>query len=155
MAVNTAATAQMARFYGIPSRGGGALSDFWAQIMADVVGIPMHRQANPRIHNVLGMGLLAFSRLGKIATVDPLDHIFGSLPDFPVDPSNILPDHPEGEKLESHESEQDRKQGEDPLSRPVSAVDEAGDGQNNAETDAENGKQDAPVHDQLDGKLRK
>jgi trimethylamine---corrinoid protein Co-methyltransferase len=27
MAVNTAATAQMARFYGIPSRGGGALSD--------------------------------------------------------------------------------------------------------------------------------
>ena len=27
MAVNTAATAQMARFYGIPSRGGGAISD--------------------------------------------------------------------------------------------------------------------------------
>jgi trimethylamine--corrinoid protein Co-methyltransferase len=27
MAVNTAATAQMARFYGIPSRGGGALTD--------------------------------------------------------------------------------------------------------------------------------
>ncbi|MBF0467628.1 MAG: trimethylamine methyltransferase family protein [Desulfamplus sp.] len=27
MAVNTAATAQMARFYGLPSRGGGALSD--------------------------------------------------------------------------------------------------------------------------------
>jgi trimethylamine---corrinoid protein Co-methyltransferase len=27
MAVNTAATAQMARFYGIPSRGGGAVSD--------------------------------------------------------------------------------------------------------------------------------
>ena len=29
-------------------------------------GIPMHRQANPRIHNVLGMGFLAFSRLGKL-----------------------------------------------------------------------------------------
>jgi trimethylamine--corrinoid protein Co-methyltransferase len=27
MAVNTAATAQMARFYGIPSRGGGAITD--------------------------------------------------------------------------------------------------------------------------------
>jgi xylulokinase len=34
--------------------------------MADIVGIPMHRQANPRSHNVLGMGLLAFSRLGKL-----------------------------------------------------------------------------------------
>jgi xylulokinase len=50
--------------------GGGALSDVWAQIMADVVGIPMHRQANPRIHNVVGMGLLAFSRLGKIKVED-------------------------------------------------------------------------------------
>jgi len=50
--------------------GGGALSDFWSQIMADVVGIPMHRQANPRIHNVLGMGLLAFSRLGKVKVED-------------------------------------------------------------------------------------
>jgi xylulokinase len=46
--------------------GGGALSDVWAQSMADIVGIPMHRQANPRNHNVLGMGYLAFSRLGKL-----------------------------------------------------------------------------------------
>ncbi len=50
--------------------GGGALSDVWAQIMADVVGIPMHRQANPRIHNVVGMGLLAFSRLGQVKVED-------------------------------------------------------------------------------------
>jgi xylulokinase len=50
--------------------GGGALSDVWAQIMADVVGIPMHRQENPRIHNVIGMGLLAFSRLGVIKVED-------------------------------------------------------------------------------------
>jgi xylulokinase len=50
--------------------GGGALSDVWAQIMADVVGIPMHRQANPRIHNVIGMGLLAFSRLGLLRLED-------------------------------------------------------------------------------------
>jgi xylulokinase len=50
--------------------GGGALSDVWAQTMADVVGIPMHRQANPRIHNVLGMGFLAFSRLGKLKLED-------------------------------------------------------------------------------------
>jgi xylulokinase len=46
--------------------GGGALSDTWSQIMADVVGIPMHRQANPRNNNVIGMGLLAFNRLGLV-----------------------------------------------------------------------------------------
>lgn len=50
--------------------GGGALSDVWAQIMADVVGIPMHRQANPRTHNVIGMGLLAFNRLGLVNLED-------------------------------------------------------------------------------------
>ena len=50
--------------------GGGALSDVWSQIMADVVGIPMHRQVNPRIHNVVGMGLLAFSRLGLVKVED-------------------------------------------------------------------------------------
>jgi xylulokinase len=50
--------------------GGGALSDTWAQIMADVVGIPMHRQANPRYHNVIGMGLLAFNRLGMVKLED-------------------------------------------------------------------------------------
>jgi xylulokinase len=50
--------------------GGGALSDTWAQIMADVVGIPMHRQVNPRAHNLIGMGLLAFSRLGLVKLED-------------------------------------------------------------------------------------
>jgi xylulokinase len=38
--------------------------------MADVVGIPMHRQANPRTNNLLGMGLLAFSRLGLLNVED-------------------------------------------------------------------------------------
>ena len=51
MAVNTAATAQMARFYGIPSRGGGALTDakipdsqaalesMMSQLMASLSGV--------------------------------------------------------------------------------------------------------------------
>jgi trimethylamine--corrinoid protein Co-methyltransferase len=51
MAVNTAATAQMARFYGIPSRGGGAISDakcpdaqaglesMMSQLMASLSGV--------------------------------------------------------------------------------------------------------------------
>lgn len=46
--------------------GGGALSDVWSQIMADVVGLPMHRQADPRNSNVIGIGLLAFHRLGLV-----------------------------------------------------------------------------------------
>jgi xylulokinase len=46
--------------------GGGALSDVWSQIMADVVGIPMHRQADPRNNNVIGIALLAFQRLGLV-----------------------------------------------------------------------------------------
>ena len=50
--------------------GGGALSDIWSQIMADVVGLPMHRQADPRNSNVIGIGLLAFSRLGLVKLED-------------------------------------------------------------------------------------
>ncbi len=50
--------------------GGGALSDVWAQIMADVVGIPMHRQDQPRVSTVIGMGLLAFNRLGLVKLED-------------------------------------------------------------------------------------
>jgi xylulokinase len=50
--------------------GGGALSDVWSQIMADVVGLPMHRQADPRNSNVIGMGLLAFNRLGMVKFED-------------------------------------------------------------------------------------
>ena len=44
--------------------GGGSLLDIWAQIMADVVGIPMHQQADPRNSNVLGAAFLGFQRLG-------------------------------------------------------------------------------------------
>ncbi len=50
--------------------GGGALSDVWAQIMADVVGLPMHRQASPRNSNVIGAALLAFNRLGLVKLED-------------------------------------------------------------------------------------
>jgi xylulokinase len=46
--------------------GGGALSPVWCQIMADVMGIPMHQQSDPRNNNVLGIGLLAFNRLGYL-----------------------------------------------------------------------------------------
>jgi xylulokinase len=44
--------------------GGGATSDTWAQIMADVVGIPMQRVENPGSTSMIGMAFLAFNRLG-------------------------------------------------------------------------------------------
>jgi xylulokinase len=51
--------------------GGGAASDVWAQIMADVIGIPMHQQANPSNNTLLGIAFLAFNRLGLM----PLEEI--------------------------------------------------------------------------------
>jgi xylulokinase len=35
-----------------------------------VIGIPMHRQAEARNNNVIGMGLLAFNRLGLVKLED-------------------------------------------------------------------------------------
>lgn len=50
--------------------GGGAISDVWVQIMADVVGLPMHRHAQPRMSTMIGMGLVAFNRLGQVRRED-------------------------------------------------------------------------------------
>jgi xylulokinase len=69
--------------------GGGALSDVWSQIMADVVGIPMHRQADPRNNNVIGMGLLAFNRLGLVRLED-IPHLIKFDRVFEPDPKNRL-----------------------------------------------------------------
>lgn len=50
--------------------GGGALSDVWAQIMADCVGLPIHQQEDPRNTNLLGAAFLAFDRLGIVPLSD-------------------------------------------------------------------------------------
>jgi xylulokinase len=47
--------------------GGGAASDVWAQIMADVIGIPMHQEENPSHNTLLGIAFLAFNRLGMMS----------------------------------------------------------------------------------------
>ncbi len=41
--------------------GGGAASDIWVQIMADVIGIPMHQQENPSYATLLGIAFSAFN----------------------------------------------------------------------------------------------
>ena len=44
--------------------GGGALSDIWAQIHADVLGVPIHQVADPARTTLRGAAMLAFNKLG-------------------------------------------------------------------------------------------
>ncbi len=52
------------RFDRLRFAGGGALSDLWAQIHADVLGVPIHQITDPRHTAVRGAAFLAFDRLG-------------------------------------------------------------------------------------------
>jgi xylulokinase len=51
---------------------GGARSDAWAQILADVCDRPVRQLAEPRLTNCRGAALLAFARLG-LADIDDAD----------------------------------------------------------------------------------
>lgn len=46
--------------------GGGAESDEWSQILADVLELPVHQMADPQFATCLGAGLLALERLGLV-----------------------------------------------------------------------------------------
>jgi xylulokinase len=50
--------------------GGGAESDAWSQIMADVLEAPVHQMENPQYATCVGAGLLAFQRLGMLGFGD-------------------------------------------------------------------------------------
>jgi xylulokinase len=50
--------------------GGGALSNLWAQIHADVLGIPVYQIENPLTTTVKGTALLAFYSLGRFSLED-------------------------------------------------------------------------------------
>ena len=52
--------------------GGGAKSDLWSQIMADVLAVPIHQLDQPRHANTVGTALLGFERLGLIGIDDVL-----------------------------------------------------------------------------------
>jgi len=53
--------------------GGGAQSDEWAQVMADVLGVPVQQLADARSTNARGAALLAFERLGLLTFDDVPD----------------------------------------------------------------------------------
>jgi xylulokinase len=66
--------------------GGGALSDAWSQIIADVQQIPIHQLANARFAVCVGTGLLGFIRCGRLTVADcvgraPVKQIYEPNPD--------------------------------------------------------------------------
>ncbi len=54
------------RFERLAFIGGGATSDLWCQIMADVLGVPIRQIANARNANAVGAALAAFVALGEL-----------------------------------------------------------------------------------------
>jgi xylulokinase len=58
------------RFASLRFAGGGALSDTWAQIHADVLGLPIEQLADARNTNARGAAFLAFERLGRLRFED-------------------------------------------------------------------------------------
>jgi xylulokinase len=67
--------APVERFSGAPFAelrfsGGGAQSDAWAQILADVLDRPVHQLAEARKANTRGAAFLAFHRLGIVGLED-------------------------------------------------------------------------------------
>ncbi|MBI3781998.1 MAG: FGGY-family carbohydrate kinase [Deltaproteobacteria bacterium] len=58
------------RFEHLSFIGGGALSEVWCQILADVLGCPIRAVANSRYANGVGAALAAFAALGEIRVED-------------------------------------------------------------------------------------
>lgn len=61
--------------------GGGALSDLWAQIHADILGVPIHQVDEPLTSTARGTALLALTALGHLAVdrlpaMVPIRHVF-------------------------------------------------------------------------------
>jgi xylulokinase len=50
--------------------GGAALSDLWAQILADALDRPVHQLDQPRTTNARGAAFLAFATLGRLSLDD-------------------------------------------------------------------------------------
>lgn len=67
--------------------GGGARSDLWCQIMADVLGAPVHQLDNCDFTVSVGSGLLAFERLGDLS-FDEISGLVRTRREFDPDPRN-------------------------------------------------------------------
>jgi xylulokinase len=63
------------RFEQLNFIGGGALSDLWCQIHADVLGCRVGQVANPRYANAAGAALAAFTALGRLTLEELHDRV--------------------------------------------------------------------------------
>ena len=66
--------------------GGGARSELWSQVHADVLGREIRQMAEPRLANVRGAGLLALVALGQV-TVEEIPSLVEVARTFVPDPS--------------------------------------------------------------------
>ena len=66
--------------------GGGANSELWSQIHADVLGREMRQMAQPRLANVRGAGLLVLLALGQL-TAEEIPGLVEVAGRFAPDPS--------------------------------------------------------------------
>lgn len=69
--------------------GGGAQSDLWCQIMADILGCPIRQVAAPRSANAVGAALTAFAALGEIRP-EEIGGLVGVARTWQPDPANRL-----------------------------------------------------------------
>jgi len=67
--------------------GGGAQSDLWAQIHADVLGVPIHQVDDPTRTTLRGTAMLALNRLGS-RQVDEFPDLIKIKKIFEPDPAN-------------------------------------------------------------------
>jgi xylulokinase len=63
------------RFTSFTVYGGGAQSDLWCQVFADVLGAPVRQLDQPGYANCVGAGLFAFARLGRIDAAEIGDRV--------------------------------------------------------------------------------
>ena len=80
------------RFERLAFIGGGALSEAWCQIQADVLGCPIRRVANPRHANAVGAALAAFAALGHLRIEEIPELVKISAVYHPIDANRRLYD---------------------------------------------------------------
>lgn len=76
------------RFDQLTYVGGGARTDLWCQIMADVLDRPIRRPADPVLANVRGAGMAAHVALGNLTWDGVADLTDGTADRFEPDPSS-------------------------------------------------------------------
>ncbi len=88
------------RFERLAFIGGGATSDLWCQIMADVLGVPVRQIANPRNANAVGAAMAALVALGELEASRIPSLIKAARVYDPIESNRKIYDHLYGEFME-------------------------------------------------------